>query len=66
MTACVTIRLAAAFSVIGWLTCAAFSSTTLRVVASGSLTFTPPVWVWKNGWRPVAESAAHTGSRSRV
>ena len=59
-------RLAAAFSVIGWFTWAAFSSTTLRVTASVSLTLTPPVWVWKNGCSPVAESASHTGSRSRV
>ena len=61
----VTIRLDADFSVIGWLTWAADSMTTLSVTASGSLTFTPPVWVWMNTCTPLAWAAAHTGSKSR-
>jgi hypothetical protein len=64
-TDCMTIRLDADFSVIGWFTCAADCSTTFSVVDSGSSTFTPPVWVWKNGCTPVAWAAAHTGSKSR-
>ena len=59
------IRFAADFSVIGWLTCFACSITTRNVVDAGSFTFTPPVCVWKNGCRPVATNASHTGSRSR-
>ena len=59
------IRLEADFSVIGWLTWAADSMTTLSVVDSGSLTFTPPVWVWMKMCWPLAWAAAHTGSRSR-
>ena len=55
-------RLDADFSVIGWFTCAADSMTTLSVVAVVSFTFTPPVWVWMNTWRPLACAAAHTGS----
>ena len=62
---CVIIRFDADFSVIGWLTCAACSMTTLSVVAVGSLTFTPPVCVWMNTCTPFAWAAAHTGSKSR-
>ena len=59
------IRLDADFSVIGWLTCAAVSITTFSVVDAGSLTFTPPVWVWMKTCMPLAWAAAHTGSKSR-
>ena len=45
---CVIMRFDADFSVTGWLTCDAFSITTLSVVASVSLTFTPPVCVCTN------------------
>ena len=66
-TAWVTMRLAAAFSVIGWFTWAAFSRTTLRVTASSSWTLTPPVWVWKKGWSPVArERVPHRIEVARV
>src|ERR1700745_3725690 len=64
-THCVIIRRDADFSVIGWFTCDADSITTLSVVASLSLTLTPPVWVWMNTCTPFACAAAHTGSRSR-
>ena len=46
-------RFDADFSVIGWLTCAACSITTLSVVAVVSLTFTPPVCVWMNTCTPL-------------
>ena len=39
--------------------------TTFSVIASGSLTFTPPVWVWMKTWTPLACAAAQTGSKSR-
>ena len=39
--------------------------TTLSVVDAGSLTFTPPVWVWMNMCTPLACAASHTGSKSR-
>src|ERR1700730_17092111 len=61
----VIIRLAADFSVMGWLTCAADSMTTFNVVDAGSSTFTPPVWVCMNTCTPLACAAAHTGSKSR-
>ena len=62
MTAWVTIRLAAPFSVIGWLTCWAFSIMTFSVSASGSSTLMPPVWVWTKTLIPESWIAAHTGS----
>ena len=62
---CVIIRFDADFSVIGWLTCAADSMTTLSVVDAGSLTFTPPVWVWMNTCTPLDCAAAQIGSKSR-
>src|SRR5581483_10405284 len=62
---CVTMRFDADFSVMGWLTWAADSMTTLSVVDVGSFTFTPPVWVWMNTCTPLACAADHTGSRSR-
>ena len=62
MTAWVTMRFAAIFSVIGWLTCWAFSIMTFSVSASGSLTLMPPVWVWTNTLIPLPWIAAHTGS----
>ncbi len=61
----VIIRFDADFSVIGLLTWAAFSMTTLSVVDSGSSTFTPPVWVWMKTCTPLASAAAQTGSKSR-
>src|SRR5579884_3386387 len=61
----VIIRFDAVFSVIGWLTCAADSITTFRVVDAGSFTLTPPVWVWMKTCTPLACAAAHTGSKSR-
>src|SRR2546426_12440286 len=64
-TAWMTIRFDADASVIGWLTCAADSMTTLSVDEAGSLTFTPPVWVWKNACTPAAWAAAQIGSKAR-
>src|SRR5581483_2285137 len=61
----VTMRLAADCSVMGWLTCAADSITTLSVVDVGSFTFTPPVWVWMNTCTPLDCAADHTGSSWR-
>ncbi len=61
-THCVIIRLDAAFSVIGSLTCAADSMTTFNVVASESSTLIPPVCVWMHTCMPLACTAAHTGS----
>src|SRR5215510_3132619 len=66
ITAWVTMRLAAIFSVMGWLTCWAFSIMTRSVSASGSFTLMPPVWVWTNTLIPESWIAAHTGSKSRV
>src|SRR6516164_2394032 len=63
-TAWVTIRFEADFWVIGWLTCAADSMTTLSVDEAGSFTFTPPVCVWKNACTPLAWAAAQIGSKS--
>ncbi len=64
-TAWMTIRFDADASVIGWLTWAADSMTTLSVDEAGSSTFTPPVCVWKNAWTPLAWAAAQMGSKSR-
>src|SRR5262249_46962463 len=64
-THCVIIRLDADFPVIGWFTCSACDMTTLSVVDSGSLIFTPPVCVWMNTCTPLACAAAQTGSKSR-
>src|SRR6516162_5683510 len=61
----VIIRLDADFSVMGRLTCSAFSFTTFNVVASGSFTLTPPVWVWMKTCTPLACVADHTGSSWR-
>ena len=58
-------RFDAVFSVIGWLTCFAWSTMTFSVVDSGSFTFTPPVCVWMNTCTPLATAASHTGSKSR-
>src|SRR3974390_1786596 len=61
----VTMRLDADFSVIGWLTWAAFSFTTFNVVASGSLNLTPPRWVWMKTCTLLACAADQTGSSWR-
>ena len=52
-------------SVIGRFTSAADSMTTLSVEEAGSLTLTPPVWVWKKTCRSLAWAAAQIGSKSR-